>query len=155
LVAIIEIIPAAPRFLTFTNVAAGNTIDGWKYVNDSDYDWGQGLLDLKKWMDRNNVARIELGYAGRVDPAVYAIHYTLAGGPVREQYVAYSVTFLAGMTRRMPGPDGPTTPFKLNYNRALIARRPVAIVGEVIYIYDAADVLAAQRATAAQGTARD
>lgn len=48
-----------PYFLSYFNELAGGTGNGYRYVTDSNYDWGQDLLRLKQWVEeRSNDASI-------------------------------------------------------------------------------------------------
>ena len=53
---IIVAIPALtyPSYLSYFNIAAGGHTAGYRYVTDSNYDWGQDLKYLKKWVDNYN-----------------------------------------------------------------------------------------------------
>ena len=44
-------------------------------MNDSNVDWGQGLIALRDEMERRGIKRIHLSYHGTTDPAVYGIDY--------------------------------------------------------------------------------
>lgn len=65
-----------PHFLSFFNVLAGGPDNGWKYLVDSNIDWGQDLPGLKEWMDENGVEQIWLSYFGEARPHYYGISYT-------------------------------------------------------------------------------
>lgn len=64
-----------PHFLSFFNVLAGGPDHGWKYLVDSNIDWGQDLPDLKEWMDENGVEEVWLSYFGEARPHYYGISY--------------------------------------------------------------------------------
>jgi hypothetical protein len=142
---IIENLSIAPRYLSFFNVAAGGPSRGQRLLNDSNFDWGQGLLDLKRWMDQSNVRRVHLGYFGRVDPAIYGIDYDLLNQPSAEPYVAISSYFLQGLSHRLPTHDGMTNHVRIDFYRELREKKPVAIAGKTIYIYRRRDVGEAMR----------
>ena len=42
---------------------------------DSNLDWGQGLKQLRSYLDENGIKRVSLSYFGTADPAVYGIAY--------------------------------------------------------------------------------
>lgn len=46
---------AYPSYLSYFNEAAGGPEHGYRYVTDSNYDWGQDLKRLRQWVDRYNV----------------------------------------------------------------------------------------------------
>ena len=145
-IAMIESLPAAPRFIPFFNVIAGGPINGQSILNDSNVDWGQALIDLRRWMRDNQVDRVQLAYFGRIDPQIYGIAYTPATQSGGERFIAVSSYFRAGMAYRMPTPGGGRTGF-VDLPIAPLLRRiqPVAVVGDVIWIYDRADVIEAMK----------
>jgi hypothetical protein len=57
-----------PNYLPYFNLAAGGPCKGHKWLIDSNLDWGQDLPGLKKYMEKNGIDKIKLGYFGRVDP---------------------------------------------------------------------------------------
>jgi hypothetical protein len=57
--------------LSFMNVS-----DGQRYLVDSNYDWGQDLVKLRRWLDVNHVAGpINLCYFGTADPRYHGIRH--------------------------------------------------------------------------------
>lgn len=65
---------ATPYFLSFFNtIGKGN--DGYRYVTDSNFDWGQDLKRLKEFKEKNNINRIAVDYFGGGD-----IYYYLGKG---------------------------------------------------------------------------
>lgn len=126
-----------PYTLTFFNQFVGGPSNGFNYLSDSNLDWGQGLKELKRWMDTNGVTHINLAYFGQGDPAYYGIDCTyLAGSPpfavdlIRKPtlpgYVAISATVLSGVYL--------SPPWRLFY-RAFRELEPVADVGNSIRVY--------------------
>jgi len=75
LVQIAEVVAVYPHCLAFFNRFVGGPKNGYKYLADSNIDWGQDLKNLKKWMDANGVKRINLGYSGFPDPASYGFRH--------------------------------------------------------------------------------
>lgn len=65
-----------PHYLAFFNVFAGGPDGGWRYLVDSNLDWGQDLPGLKQWMDENDVDHVWLSYFGEGRPNYYGIRYT-------------------------------------------------------------------------------
>ncbi|MDP3015083.1 MAG: glycosyltransferase family 39 protein [bacterium] len=68
-----------PHFLSYFNQFAGGTNNGYRYAVDSNYDWGQDLKRLAKWVnDRNNdndynndIKKIAIDYFGGGNPKYY------------------------------------------------------------------------------------
>ena len=101
-----------PYGICFTNAAWGGTANGYRLLSDSNYDWGQGLPDLRKWARQHNVAEIDVWYFGS-DPSLNVA--PLRGLPlhlrpaedvapaVQGKLVAVSTTLLYGAYGRAPG----------------------------------------------------
>ncbi|MDO8664069.1 MAG: glycosyltransferase family 39 protein [Candidatus Liptonbacteria bacterium] len=74
-----ETISGAPYFLSYFNEFGGGTYGGYRYVTDSNYDWGQDLLRLKVFVDErnndnspdNDILKIAVDYFGGGDPKYY------------------------------------------------------------------------------------
>ena len=64
-----------PNYLTFFNELIGGPRNGWKYLVDSNLDWGQSLIELRTYIADNHLGRIDLSATGFVNPAVYGIEY--------------------------------------------------------------------------------
>jgi Dolichyl-phosphate-mannose-protein mannosyltransferase len=67
---------ATPRYLTYFNAFAGGRAGGGRYLLDSNLDWGQDLIRLKRWMSRHGETEIALAYFGTGDPQAYGIRWT-------------------------------------------------------------------------------
>jgi hypothetical protein len=64
----------APDYLSyFTPLVAPAT--SYKLLSDSNVDWGQGLLALRKYQQQHPDATIHLAYFGTMDPRLYGIRY--------------------------------------------------------------------------------
>jgi hypothetical protein len=64
-----------PNYLTFFNELVGGPKNGWKYLVDSNLDWGQSLIELRTYISENHLGRINLSATGFANPAVYGIAY--------------------------------------------------------------------------------
>jgi hypothetical protein len=62
---------AWPDGLRYTNAAWGGTREGYRWLSDSNYDWGQGLPDLRAWREQQHIETIDVWYFG-TDPTVDA-----------------------------------------------------------------------------------
>ena len=86
----------APRYLQYFNEVAGGPGGGHRWLIDSNMDWGQDLVRLREYMDREGIDAVHLAYFGRVSPTVYGIEYhPLERGRSRGIAVV-SATFLMG-----------------------------------------------------------
>ena len=64
-----------PHHLAYFNELIGGPENGYRYLVDSNLDWGQDLKGLKTYMDEHAIDRIKLSYFGTVDPALYQLDY--------------------------------------------------------------------------------
>jgi dolichyl-phosphate-mannose-protein mannosyltransferase len=53
-----------PLYLQFMSEAIGGSANGYKYLIDSNYDWGQDANRLKKFLDERGIPHIYLDYFG-------------------------------------------------------------------------------------------
>jgi hypothetical protein len=65
------VIRVHPSYLAYFNELAGGPENGWRYVSDSNVDWGQDLKRLAKFVDQQGIQEIHLDYFGGADPAYY------------------------------------------------------------------------------------
>ncbi len=56
-----------PNALCYVNELWGGTTEGYKVLSDSNYDWGQGIGELKDWQQRNGIGNLDVWYFG-TDP---------------------------------------------------------------------------------------
>ena len=69
-----------PHYLSYFNPIAGGPANGYRVLIDSNVDWGQDLLRLRRWMAETGVDSVRLGWFGTADPTYYAIaHEPLPG----------------------------------------------------------------------------
>lgn len=62
---------AFPNYLSYYNIFAGGSANGYKYIVDSNYDWGQDLRRLNSFVQANGVASIAVDYFGGGSPSYY------------------------------------------------------------------------------------
>jgi 4-amino-4-deoxy-L-arabinose transferase-like glycosyltransferase len=141
----VETLWVCPRFLTFVNFAVGGPSNGWRLLNDSDFDWGQGLIDLRDWEKSRGNPKIALAYFGYVNPIAYGIHFEPFLHPQKAKYVAVSSYFLDGLRNRMWVDDKERRVIGLPYYMDLQRKTPVAVVGHTIFIYSFQDIDAAAK----------
>jgi len=86
----------APGYLSYFNIFV-NPATSYKLLSDSNLDWGQGLLALRKYQAEHPSETIHLAYFGTVDPSLYGIRYTpLAPNERVTGTVVVSATHLSG-----------------------------------------------------------
>jgi hypothetical protein len=137
----VSVLRIVPHHLAYFNELIGGPAEGYRYLGDSNIDWGQDLIGLKAYLERENVPMLYLSYFGTALPEGYGIRYQeapacspvtwpkrvsqeLPAGMDRE-LLAISVTCLQG------------TYFQnKDLYRWLYHRKPVATVGYSIQVYD-------------------
>jgi hypothetical protein len=63
---------AAPHFLSYFNELGGGIWGGYRYVTDSNYDWGQDLLRLQSFVNAHpEIDKIAVDYFGGGSPIYY------------------------------------------------------------------------------------
>jgi len=99
-----EMARAAPWYLSFFNATSGGPGGGYRLLNDSNVDWGQGLIALREELRRRDIDRIHLAYHGTTDPAVYGIEYLPYFGDrlgPESEWLAVSSYYYVGLRQRM------------------------------------------------------
>lgn len=131
---LVSVFRVSPHYLSYFNEFAGGAANGYRYLIDSNIDWGQDLPSLKKFMADHAIAKIQLAYFGHGLPELYGINYEPLSLPAKPGYVAISVSLLQGQ------------PYLLTYTKplqfaeagqylALKQLRPVGRAGYSILIY--------------------
>jgi len=62
---------STPYYISYFNEIGGGVWNGYKYVTDSNYDWGQDLKRLAKFAKENNIDKIATDYFGGGNPKYY------------------------------------------------------------------------------------
>ncbi len=135
----VSVINVYPSFLAYFNESIGGPANGYKYVVDSNLDWGQDMKRLTAWVNANKIDKIRLHYFGGAVPEYYLGNkfifwwgkyppqdITKTGG-----WLAVSATFLqGGRGQYVPGfhEDVGDYTWLNNYT-------PVAIIGHSIFVY--------------------
>ncbi len=122
-----------PHYIAYFNEIVG-TDNGFRYVVDSNYDWGQDFKRLIKWIEKNDVERIKIDYFGGADVNYYLPNKAEQLIPylgVQKGYIAVSAT------HRQAGVGEPVPEFNFNegYYRWLEDFEPIARAGKSIFIY--------------------
>ncbi len=119
-----------PYPLSFYNSIAGGPARGQWIVNDSNVDWGEGLIALRDELRRRGIGRVHLAYHGTTDPAVYGIDYVPYRGGMpgpESEWIAISSYYFVGLSQRMMTREGRTADaLKLDF-RPLWSRTPTAM----------------------------
>jgi hypothetical protein len=124
----------APNYLAFFNELAGGPAGGYRYLVDSNLDWGQNLWQLRDWMRESGV-----GW-------VFYAHYS----PARPEVYGVSVDFLPPDPRSVPFTPLDPTPGVYAIGATVLqgvytqdvntyawfrARPPLARLGHALFLY--------------------
>jgi hypothetical protein len=133
----------APHQLAYFSEIIGGPGEGYRYLADSNLDWGQDLKGVKAYMDKEKLPIIYLSYFGSAPPSYYGIRY---------QYVPGTWPMEWPPPGDMVPPIAPRKILAVSVNnlqdvftsygplfRWLWARQPVAKIGYSIFIYDLTD----------------
>jgi Dolichyl-phosphate-mannose-protein mannosyltransferase len=86
----------APDYLSYFTPFV-NPATSYKLISDSNVDWGQGLLALRKYQQQHPNEVIHLAYFGTMDPALYGIRYVpLEPNERASGTIVVSATHLSG-----------------------------------------------------------
>jgi hypothetical protein len=138
---VVEAIGIYPDHLSYLNELAcllespgrigwdGGSRCGTLWLDDSNVDWGQGLKQLRAWMDVHGKGRpLHLTYFGVYPPEGYGLQYVKTkpeelASPPKPGLYAVSANWVARLPVLLPTASWLRTP-------------PDAIVGHAFYIYD-------------------
>jgi hypothetical protein len=60
-----------PDYLAYFNELVGGSDNGWRYLVDSNLDWGQDLKGLKRYIEREGIEEVYLSWFGSTYPDAY------------------------------------------------------------------------------------
>ncbi|MEP7162520.1 MAG: glycosyltransferase family 39 protein [Candidatus Moraniibacteriota bacterium] len=150
---------AYPSYLSYFNPIAGGHANGYRYVTDSNYDWGQDVKRLQKFVESYNLCvgtsfqetecqnltektppktgpidKIRVDYFGGSSPAYYLGNkYVSWHGESAPQagWYAISVGFLQESIHKAKKPGEPS----YEWLQAFDVEHPLARAGDSIFIY--------------------
>jgi hypothetical protein len=65
----------APHYLAFFNAIAGGPDGGYRYLVDSNLDWGQDLPGLARYVEEEGLERVYLSWFGAAHPEAYGLPF--------------------------------------------------------------------------------
>lgn len=138
---VLESLNVYPFYLTYFNQTVGGPSGGYRFVVDSNLDWGQDLLRLSRWVKQNDIQRIETDYFGWAGP-VYYLGGSFVGLNVdkyagREDFVARNQSdgWLAVSATFIQNSVGPKERPNANNYLWLKREKPVTVIGNSIFVY--------------------
>lgn len=123
-----------PHPLTFFNEGVGGPTNGYRYLVDSNLDWGQNLWDLKQWMEQHNESYVNYAHYSPARLQAYGIEGTyLPPDPKSGSLIPWAPSpglYAIGATV-LQGPYAPDA----NTYTWFRSRTPVARLGHALFIY--------------------
>ena len=93
---------AAPDYLAYFNVLVKPT-NSWRYLTDSNLDWGQGLIAVREYEQKHPDESLRLAYFGSVEPSLYGVRAVpLSPGEHVEGTVVAGASVLSGQVLTDP-----------------------------------------------------
>jgi len=134
-----SVLRAHPHHLAYFNEAAGGPANGFKWLVDSNLDWGQDLKGLGRALHEMGDPPIYLSYFGVGDPAIYGIRFVPVvrnwnvprAGDAVDPAASGRVLFAVSATN-----------LQANYftDKTLLSwlkdREPIKVLGYSIFLYD-------------------
>lgn len=136
---LVSVVKIFPNFLAYFNEIAGGPDNGYKYVTDSNLDWGQDLKRLAKFVDKNDkIDKIYVDYFGGDEPTrllgeKYAGQWLNFDSEekAKGKWLAISLNSLqGGRAKPAKGFNQPT-----DYYKWLDKYEPIARIGYSIFVY--------------------
>lgn len=122
-----------PSYTSYFNESIGGSKNGYKYVTDSNTDWGQDLKRLKSWLDENpQIDKIRVDYFGGGDIKYYIgnkyVMWYDSLRPVQTGWYAISTNFLQGSIYDSKKTQQDSYRWTQEY-------APIAMIGNSILVY--------------------
>jgi hypothetical protein len=124
-----------PDHLSYFNQIAGGSAHSVEWLDNSNVDWGQGLIQLRDYLQANQIQDYAFFYFGAGDPA----HYGIRGRRITDfNFIVqptYGTVILSahGIPRARSILDNVFGNGPLNWLRHT---KPLAIVGHAYYVYE-------------------
>lgn len=115
-----------PHYLAYFSDVVGRSANGHRLLADSNLDWGQDLIHLRREMEQRGLEKVALAHFGLVDPSVYGVRFEPLGANPDASVAAVSVNLLLGID-----------PWRqAEYVQALRGRTPFAKAGSSIWLFE-------------------
>ena len=116
---------SAPDYLSYFNILV-KPANSWRYLTDSNLDWGQGLIALRDYEQQHPNDAVRLAYFGSVNPALYGVKaLPLAPDDRSSGRIVIGATALSGQVL----PDPSSYRWLLNY-------QPTQMIDRSMFVYD-------------------
>jgi hypothetical protein len=124
-----------PHYLPYFNLLAGGPAGGYRYLVDSNLDWGQNMWQLRDWMVEHGVEKVSYAHFSPDRPRVYGIQADfLPPDPRAVPFAPFDPApgvYAIGATVL----QGAYTP-DVNTYAWFRSHEPVARLGHALFVYD-------------------
>ncbi len=135
---VVGTVRSLPYPLAFFNELAGGPSGGYRFLVDSNLDWGQNLWDLKAWLDTRDHDTVAYAHYSPARPDSYGIQATyLPPDPRAGEHTPWNPRpglYAIGATV-LQGPYAPD----INTYAWFRNREPLARLGHALFVYVVAD----------------
>jgi hypothetical protein len=145
-----------PDYLAYFNEVIGGPRNGWRYLSDSNLDWGEELPRLASYVRERQIDDLKLAYLGGGNPEFYGIHATMLEIPyaweshdVSLRYVPSPGTYAISVTLL----QGAVLGDRRDYFKYFRDREPLARLGQSIFVYQQSAISVQQSAVSFQPSA--
>ncbi|MCB4755642.1 MAG: hypothetical protein LHV69_01175 [Elusimicrobia bacterium] len=128
-----------PHFIAYFNELISGPQNGYRYLTDSNIDWGQGLKALGKSLDPDDFKRgIYLSYFGTADPHDYGIRYIDRGSDNIAGHIDDAEDASLAPTKLAISVTNLQATYYANKDvfHWLLSYKPWKVVGHSIFVYD-------------------
>jgi len=130
----------SPHHIAYFNELVGGPDQGYRYLVDSNLDWGQDLKGVKSYMEKERLPIIYLSYFGTAPPSYYGIRYQYVPGTWPLEWPPPAERVPADAPRKMLAISANNLQELATFNdplfRWLRARQPITKIGYSIFVYD-------------------
>lgn len=101
-----------PQYLSYFNESVGGPAQGYRFLADSNLDWGQDLIRLREYLNRQDEGKIKLAYFGSTYPQSYGIDTEdlMSSFPVAPPARLTAGTYVLSETQWLGVYDAPARP---------------------------------------------
>lgn len=125
-----------PEHLAYFNEYAGGPTGGSAHLLDSNLDWGQDLLELQRFLDKQADRRWGVAYFGSVPPAEIGLRYDIPPGRgPRPGWYAVSINYVQGRPHVVFDEQGQARPVGIDEFGYFRGFTPIRRIGASILIY--------------------
>jgi hypothetical protein len=138
-----------PDYLAYFNALAGGPDGGWRFLVDSNLDWGQELPAIKAYAEEHSETRLHLSWFGSTYPDLYGLDLEYRLLPSHYSYPYPSDAVRSAYNPLYPAPGlyaiGATNLQRVGLAAGDVfarfrAQEPVARIGHSILVYEVSDV---------------